>query len=1491
MSRLYVLFLFLLTIVIPRIAAAQYMYLDANGDGLSSSADLVNPSGSTTFDIWIRTNTNRDGSAATCVTEDGDLTINSYEFILHATGGTLSWSGFANHQPDFNVNLGHAESATDYHNGFGGGTILPPGTYRLASLTVTVTLGSPSIGFASATPLSGVFLTSFGSRCSGNDFDNTLKLGSDWFDTDGAPYGGAANQPPVLIPPSEMTLAEGTVAEQELLASDPEGQPITFGLVSGPEYATVTTIDPGTGQARGLVRLTPGLREGGVTSATVRASDGLLEDTGSFTITVTDVNTAPSLEPIPDIFVTEGDIRTLNLAATDAEGDPLTFTRLTGPSFVTVSNVGLATGRLTVAPLFADAGEVNVTVQVSDGVLTDTATFHLTVGERFAVHNQILCPLSDMLVPPGAIQEQQVHAVSPDGNPVQFLLVSGPAFVTVTSVSSDPANARGVVRAAPGASDVGSFEVTVAATDGVATDSKTFTVAVGDSRALPDPAHPLFQGHNLTYAVGGLPQGAATADLDGDDILDIVTANLLGSVTILRGRPDGAFDRRDDYPLGEEPYSVAIGDVNEDGRPDLAVADSGLSIVSILLSIGECQFGRRIDVGTPNKPAHVKLADFDADGNLDMVVSNEGAHMVSLHRGKGDGTFFDHTHYPVGLDPCYADDGDFNGDGHLDVVVANERSDNLSVLLGNGDGTLQPHVVYAVGDEPRSVEVGDFNGDGKLDLAAANFDGFTVSVLLGAGDGTFLPHTEYPCGRSPWSAAVGDLNRDGHLDIVTANVGDNTTSILLGNGSGAFPTQTVHPSGGEWTRYVVLGDADRDGSTDLIVANEASSTVTVALGRGDGGFLGPATYPTGENPSTAISGDWNGDGNTDLAIGRGLDAGEVQILLGTGGGAFQPGTPIPGLLPTAMVAGDWDEDGALDLAVVSRNPSRVSVLKGGGNGTFGSPVDHVMPGIGFSIIATPLVGGPLDLVYAVSDPPGLLILDGSGDGSFVPREPVALSGRPTQVVSGDWNGDGLTDFAVSAIVSNQVHVLLGAADGSVAPGSPIRLDEAPLGIAAADLNGDGVADLALALTPNPLFFPIGGDEGTLEIRHGLGDATFGPPRTLEAEPVPGWVRALDVNGDGRTDLAVHSGISATLSLIHGLGNGDFAPKSDFGSGGLVVEAAELSGDGRVDFVSVEPLHRAGIWINRGTFPVGTNRPPVASPGGPYAGAIGAAVLFDGSSSSDPDGDPLSMTWNFGDGTTGLGAEVAHTYSSEGSFPVTLTVSDGRVSDSESTTATIAASLEARAFTLPEDGAIRLFAGRPNWCVRLEPLDDVFDLSEVDLESVRLRSVGTGSVEEIGALADKSTPLLDRDRNGVVELKTCFTAEDLRLLFASVAGSRDVPVTLQGVLTDGRRFHSEATLRVIGAPGFPTAFVAPNPMNPAATLFVGTSRAGHLRASLFDAAGRRVRAIADRSMVPAGVQELRIDGRTDQGTDLPSGIYFYLVESAEGTTRGRISILK
>jgi PKD domain-containing protein/VCBS repeat protein/Big-like domain-containing protein len=1586
----------LVVFALPTHSIAQYMFLDSNGDGLPTAADVVSPTGPTSIDVWIRTNTNRDGSPASCPSADGELTISSYEFILHATNGTLTWSGFVNRQAGMSVNLGEGSSTTDYHNGFAGGTALAPGVYRLASVTVEVTSGTPSISIEAATPLSGGFLTAFYSRCSGNDFDNTLKLGSDWFDADGLEYGGVANRPPSLVQPADMTLPEGTVQDQDLSATDADGNPITFALASGPAYVSVTTLDPGTGTASGRLRAAPGFHDAGTATVQVEASDGLRTNRKALTVVVTDVNGAPTMTPLGNLTLDEGQVIDRPLSASDPEGDPVTFSLAAGPRYVSVLSFAgqPPAGRVRVAPGFADAGSGTATVSASDGFLADQKSFQLTVVDPYPVHNQILCQPRGMLVVAGSVAEQTVYAISPDGQPLTFLKQSGPDFVSVTTVSSAPSAAMGLVTVAPGPSEVGAFTAVVAATDGIATDPHSFAVTVGDARSFPRPGTPLYDASTFSSEVGLTPQSLAAADLDGDGVLDLVTANLSHSLSILRGNGDGTYDRREDFPVGETPYSATTADFNRDGRMDIVLVDSTLDVVSVIDGIGSCQFGHRRDYASGNRPAHVKVGDWNRDGYFDLAVTDEGDNTISILLGIGDGTFGPRTAYPIGRDPCYSDAGDFNGDGYLDLATANEVSNTLSVLLGNGDGTFRGHVDYGAGSNPRSLKIGDFNGDGWPDIVAGNFWGSTVSILLGNGDGTFRPQTEYFTGTCPWSTAIGDLNGDGRLDVVTANVCENAVGVLLGDGSGAFTNQKSYPAGLA-ARFVVLGDANGDGRQDILVSSEAGNNVVAMLGDGQGDFRAGNPYTVGIQVHFAVAGDWNGDGRKDLAVSS-LYSPSISVALSRGDGTLVPGPDIPLTSPANdLVAGDWNHDGKADFAATFGEGSDLfATYFGNGDGTFALGTAFPGPSRGALIESGDVNGdGHTDLVILNNPDHSLSVMLGEAGGTFHAGAPVALAGQPTGIALGDLTEDGKLDLAVTLsgelLAPKEVEILIGDGSGTFAPGSPVvgttyfNLSSPIL----VDLDRDGAIDLAFC-EENPYLFDRG---HALRVAMGRGDGTFDPPSTNEAPALSGGLTVLDANGDGRTDLAMrHEG--GGIALYLGLGNGEFVPKIDFGVGlhlGNLV-AVDLSDDGRVDLVvPADEEEQLVILLNRGTFtpvnqpptvsapesvaaragsriefavtaadpdgdPIATltadlstlptggdasfgvnaehtagtfawttlpadagsyairftatnaqsgsamtriavnppNRAPTAEAGGPYAGGVDAPVHFDGRGSSDPDGDALAMTWDFGDGTSGVGAEPAHAYEAEGVFQVSLRVSDGFESATDGTTATISGVLPAGAFTSPENRVIRLSAGRPAAYFQLEPVDGSFQLENVDLASVVLRSQGTGSVEEIQSTAGKKADTRDRDRDGVPELSLGFSRDDLRLLFGSVTGHRTLPVSLEGaVLTGGARFHAECQVEVQGATHLPAVTVAPNPMNPATVLTVQISRRGRLRAAIFDAGGRLVRVLTDQPEADPGFHELRFDGRAQGGAVLASGIYFYRVDSAEGIAEGRIVMVR
>jgi len=192
-------------------ARAQYIYLDTNGDGRCTQADTLNRIGMpTTVSVCLDTRQNADMSAMYGGTGGDSLTISSYEFILHANGGTVAFSDYENMQPTMTTpsSSAVASSATDFYVGYGGETMLPPGNYILGTIVVTVTSGSPGLIPVGMTKSGGLYQTSFGSSRPGLDRDHLLKLDRDWDSAAGCgPPGG--NAPPMAEVPQEVDVRIG----------------------------------------------------------------------------------------------------------------------------------------------------------------------------------------------------------------------------------------------------------------------------------------------------------------------------------------------------------------------------------------------------------------------------------------------------------------------------------------------------------------------------------------------------------------------------------------------------------------------------------------------------------------------------------------------------------------------------------------------------------------------------------------------------------------------------------------------------------------------------------------------------------------------------------------------------------------------------------------------------------------------------------------------------------------------------------------------------------------------------------------------------------------------------------------------------------------------------------------------------------------------------------------------------------------------------------
>ena len=329
-------------------------------------------------------------------------------------------------------------------------------------------------------------------------------------------------------------------------------------------------------------------------------------------------------------------------------------------------------------------------------------------------------------------------------------------------------------------------------------------------------------------------------------------------------------------------------------------------------------------------------------------------------------------------------------------------------------------------------------------------------------------------GIGPYAVATSDFNGDGIADLVVVNSISDTARILLGDGSGGFALAPGSPFAvGTGPGGVATGDFNGDGIADLAVVNNGNFNVSILLGDGSGGFAPAPGSPVavGISPQRVAVGDFNGDGIADLAVTN-PGSNNVSILLGDGSGGFAPapGSPVAtGNVPVGVTVGHFNGDSIADLAVANSIGNSVSILLGDGSGGFA-----LAPGLPVAVGSSPFAvatgdfngDGIADLAVTNSGSNTVSILLGDGSGGFTNAtgSPVAVGSSPQDVSVGDFNGDGIVDLAVTNANDDNVSILLGDGSGGFAPapGTPVVGVDIPYGLATGDFNGDGIADLAVA---------------------------------------------------------------------------------------------------------------------------------------------------------------------------------------------------------------------------------------------------------------------------------------------------------------------------------------------------------------------------------------------------------------------------------------------
>jgi hypothetical protein len=276
-------------------------------------------------------------------------------------------------------------------------------------------------------------------------------------------------------------------------------------------------------------------------------------------------------------------------------------------------------------------------------------------------------------------------------------------------------------------------------------ESYNVTLLHGDGRGnfRPAPNSPIVMKDGRQPHTHGL----RAADLNGDGTADLVTVNSNddNAVAVMLGDGQGGFTRAPGSPfaVGPGPYPLAVGDLNGDGYADLAVTSTGFRTGSapplpsdrVTLLFGDGRGGfRRSDVAI--KHGHtwfVAIGDLNNDGKPDIVTTHGDAPLVSVLLGDGRGHFAEAPGSPfnLGQQAHYIALVDINRDGRIDVVAA--AGTGVRGLIGDGRGgfTIAPTSPFAPGRGMWKLAVADVNADGKRDLAASNIEADTLTVLLG----------------------------------------------------------------------------------------------------------------------------------------------------------------------------------------------------------------------------------------------------------------------------------------------------------------------------------------------------------------------------------------------------------------------------------------------------------------------------------------------------------------------------------------------------------------------------------------------------------------------------------------------------------------------------------------------------------------------------------------------------------------------------------------
>lgn len=666
---------------------------------------------------------------------------------------------------------------------------------------------------------------------------------------------------------------------------------------------------------------------------------------------------------------------------------------------------------------------------------------------------------------------------------------------------------------------------------------------------------------------------------------------------------------------GLAPRVLAVADLDGDGKPEIIVANNSLSPQEIFGGgISVTVFQNRSTPGSINSdsfapavsftqgiaPSSVAVADIDGDGKPDLVITNNESKVISILKNRIENNIITTTSFEPKVDfdtgwtPNSLSLDDIDGDGKVDIVVANQDENTLSIFRNTATAgvinqqSLAGRVTIGTGLAPVKVASGDMDGDGKIDLVVANYNSRSVSILKNISEpGTiletsFLPKVDFDIGESPLDIAITDIDNDGLLDM--AVLAGTSSLFVLKNKPIADVAPVVTsftPATGSMGTTITISGSNFDNITDVRVGTVPVSSFTV------------------QSPNTIKAVIASGYSGSVLVVKKGSSgAKEGFTFIDSQAGNIPPVitsfTPLNGPVASTVTITGKNFSKTLADNTVFFGAVKATVLS--------ADKEILTVKVPYGATYQP-ISVTTNKLTAYSQKPFVTTYDGGGGSfnfspaSFATRSSFATGAKPSASVAADIDGDGKPDLVTANTTDGTISILRNTGVNSIAfaQKTDFGVAASPVDLQVADINGDAKLDIVVA-----------GGSGVLSVL--INNSTAGSIAFLPKQDIKIGNRAFaiatgDLDKDGKPDVAITTDTDNTVEIwknTSAAGSISFQQQQKLtlvnNTRGLVI--GDIDNDGKADVIVISPGDRsANFFLNTST-------------SGPITFAAGVRVYID-----------------------------------------------------------------------------------------------------------------------------------------------------------------------------------------------------------------------------------------------------------------------------------------